>query len=54
MLLKFERIEDVSDPMRTKAYLYLLGAVDDRPGKAKMLSTGGVESLEPFVFWSCW
>jgi hypothetical protein len=57
MLLKLERIEAVSDPMRThecpKAYLYLLGAVDDRPRKAKMLSTG-VESLEPFVFWSCW
>lgn len=54
MLLKFERIEDVSDPMRTKAYLYLLGAVDDRLRKSKGALSTDVESLEPFVFWSCW
>lgn len=35
------------------SHLYLLGAVDDRLRKSKALSTD-VESLEPFVFWSCW
>ena len=56
MLLKFERIEDVSDPMRTKAYLYLLGAVDDRPRKSKdalnrRRESGTVCVLELLVRW---
>ena len=60
MLLKFERIEAVSDPMRThecpKAYLYLLGAVDDRLRKSKdglhrHRESGTICVLELLVRW---